>query len=481
MLRRQEERKNFFDFLFERGLVYRYSQERFAQLQGGGQPYPSPTRIVGVNGQNFVEELIQPVLTPVVFSKEETARLEKLVRVYGKFLKVQFEFFKAVKAGEVNGFISELVRKMCTEDEWQFGLVNSGYDEILPFVRFDCLRTQDGFLVVDINSTRPAGVGDCVVLSRGYKEFGFDGRSFSLEQCFADAVRNCFEQWRKGKSGGDGYGVLVRKSDGDWHNFRILAECLNRAGFAAELIDNLDVSGFKTIVRSRIKEGDSLFTQLAGLYPDSLCVISPLYRRFLGNKLWMYLIHLPQAQDFFVERLGSEDFAFLKKFFPEIGIMDGNQICLADGRRVELTAKNRKEWVIKAPAGSSANGMIFGLMNEDRWRSLVSGDLSGCIVQRFYRSMEKFPVVGKNGEVAEENLYTKYGVFILGGKLAGCEVMARRHHIVHGARNTYFSVCFEERRPAEGPHVSYSDSNHPPSCKCWNCIGSASRFATDED
>lgn len=89
---RGEQRKNFFDFLFERGLVYRYSRERFAQLQGDDQPYPSPTRIVKVNGQDFIEELIQPVLRPIILSFEEAAGLERFARVYGKFLRVQFEF-----------------------------------------------------------------------------------------------------------------------------------------------------------------------------------------------------------------------------------------------------------------------------------------------------------------------------------------------------------------------------------------------------
>ena len=196
------------------------------------------------------------------------------------------------------------------------------------------------------------------------------------------------------------------------------------------------------IIRSKIKEGNLLFEKLASFYPDRICVVSPLYRRFLGNKLWMYLVYLPQVQYFFEEEMGREDFEFLKGLFPKTGIMEGGQICFADGEKVELTAKNRKEWVVKAPAGSSASGMIFGLMNENKWRDLMSIDHTGAIVQRFNQSKEKLSIVGKDGEVVEENFYTKYGVFILGGKLAGCEVMARRHHIVHGARNTYLSCCF---------------------------------------
>lgn len=436
--------QEFFEYLMKQGLVYRYSQERFSELAGGGQPYPSSTREVIINGKPFVEELIQPVLSPVILSREEIVKLERVTHVFGKFLKAQFEFFRKVKNGEINGFVSSLVRQMCTDNEWQFGLLDAGYEEILPFVRLDCLRTKDGFIVVDINSTRPAGVGDCILLSPAYKKFGFEGKPLPTEEYFVNTVKVCYEQWTSRKKVGKHlWDILVKGSDGDWSNFKALLECLSRAGFFARLVEDIDESS-DLIIRSRIKEGDPLFIRLNSLYPDKVCVISPLYRRFLGNKLWMYLIHLPQVQEFFATEMGREDFEFLKSLFPQVGIMDGNFICFANGEKVELTAKNRKEWVVKTPAGSSASGMIFGLMSEDRWRALMSFDHTGAIVQQFHRSMEKLPVVSKGGEVVEEKLYTKYGVFILGGKFAGCEVMARRHHIVHGARNTYFSCCFKE-------------------------------------
>lgn len=92
--------------------------------------------------------------------------------------------FKAVKAGRINGFVGKLVCQMCTETEWQFGLINPGYDEILPFVRLDCLRVKNRFMIVDINFTRPAGVGDEILLSQAYKSFGFERQAISLGRMF---------------------------------------------------------------------------------------------------------------------------------------------------------------------------------------------------------------------------------------------------------------------------------------------------------
>jgi len=435
--------KEFFEFLLNQGLAYRYTPERFAELASGGQPYPSPTRTISEGSRVFIEELIQPLIMPVTLSETEITELERIVNVFEKFLNVQIELFKMARKGEIENLV---FRQMCTEKEWQFGLSDSGYSKILPFLRLDCIRTKEGFKVVDINSTRPAGVGDYIVLSSAYSAYYVNGNPFPMKECFVKTVKQCIDEWQISKSAKlrQPVTILVRKSDGDWHNFRILNKCLAEAGITSELAETIPVDSPRAIIRSRIKEGDPLFDELAARYPDKACVISPLYQRFLGNKLWMYLVHLPSIQSIFEEKIGKDDFEFLKNVFPESGIMKGNRICFADGKEVMLTVKNRKNWVIKETSGSSAKGMLFGFISVGRWEQLMSSNHDGCLGQRFIQAMEELPVADERGEVKKEKLYTKYGIFVLGGRLAGVEVMARRHHIVHGARNTYFSCCFKK-------------------------------------
>lgn len=437
--------------LFEKGYVYRYQLNDFVALPGGGQPFSSPSRKVVCLAGEFIEELIQPVLQPVILSAAESDDLNRLALVWPKFMRAQLKFYFSAKAGRLEPSLARLVRLCCTEKEWEKAPRDPDFRFVQPFIRLDAVRTPEGFKVVDINSTRPAGVGDLILITRVMKEF-FPGLSpFDTAGEFVRTVKECVEDWRKSYSfPGNGLaGILIRETDGDWHNFRILAEVLSQQGLSCGIFspEDFPAQDLSLLIRSRIKEGDPLFPCLEEGYPDRRCLISPLYRRFLGNKLWMYLISVKGAKEFFERELGP-DYDFFVSCLAEIGVVDKQGLLVLPQGTPQAVAKlSRKEWILKQPASSSGKKMIMGLfMSRGKWESLLGQAEAGWIGQRLYINPEEFNVLDKEGEFKTEKMFVKYGIFILGGKLAGVEVMCRRTPLVHGARNTYISPAFSPER-----------------------------------
>lgn len=433
--------KDLFKTLLEQGLVYRYTQKRFAELSGGGQPFPSPIQEVETLQGKIIEELIQPIFSPIVLKPEEKVQVEKIAQAWPVFVEAQQKLFEMARKGELNSFVKELIFATATPTEKEKGLLFPGYSG-MPFIRLDAIRTSQGFKVIDINTTRPAGVGDCIVVSQVFSDY-FRKRPYPLSEVFTAAVKQCLFQWSESFSKRVNKLFFVQPSyDGDWHNFRVLKEALQESlDLETEIIvaSELDKVNWDGLLRGRIKENHPTFSLLAQNYPERF-IISPLWKRYLGSKLWMYLLNLRDLEDFWKESL-KEHFQVLKESFIPTFLVRYGWISNYEGKNFSFYDLDRREWILKAPSGSSARGMVFGKMTgKKRWEETIKS--SKGVVQKFEKVKEKLTVVSKMGELCEEEFYTKYGIFILGGRLAGLEVMARRNPVVHGARNTYFSCVF---------------------------------------
>ncbi len=442
-----------FSDLLAQGCSFRYQPERFCELEGGGHPYPSLTRTVSTPSGDMIEELIQPVLQPIVLDQRLVANVRKASAAWPTFLGVQLELFRAAQKGELSGSDVALIRGMCTEREWKCGLVEPGYRTIHPFIRLDAVLTDDGFKVIDINSTRPAGVGD--LLGFHVAMNGSDGsgiKPFPIGCSFSRIVSSCVGDWASAKHlPGESIPVdiVVRHTDGDWNNFRNLSRQLARSGLNTRLIepDELRSGEPSAIVRGRIKEGDPAYAILQQGYPNERCVMSPLYRRFLGNKVWMYLFRIPPFSEHF-KRVMGEAYQLFDRLFPPIGLFSGTSVRFPEGF-LDIAKLDRQEWVLKDPASSSGRRMYLGyLMGKKKWADALAQMQDGWIVQRFYRATEKLAVAGPCGEPIEESLFTKYGIYIFGSELAGLEFNARKMPVVHGARNTYCNAVYETAGPS---------------------------------
>lgn len=437
--------------LFEQGLVYRHDMARWARLQRQGATlWPSPSREITVAGQLMVEELVQPLLEPRVLLPAEVEELESMARAWEAFSVVQLDLVKrGLKGGDPK--LERLATQVVDKDQRVLALQDPGYaDPITPFLRLDVVRTPEGFRVIDINLTRPAGLGHYIMLDAAYAKVGAY-RQFAAREVFSEVVERCFRSWAQCQKVREkaSVAILIEETEGDWHNLRVLTETLQAAEFVerAELVSTVAQATdgrFNCVIRGRIKFGQPMFDELLRLPPEKFCIMSPLGRRFLGSKFWFVALRDPEFKPILEESLG-EHYSVLEQSIPETGVFHHGDTINFSGRIEPVQAimgKNRKGWVLKPSAGSSARGVRIGYyLNQWKWDEACSGSGAGTIAQHYFRAKERVPVLDASGVPTEVENHMKYGAFLYGGKVAACEVMARPQPLVHGARDTYFSTC----------------------------------------
>lgn len=433
-----------FDDLFHAGLRYRYTEERWQQLASlGGHPFPSPTE----RRNGYVEELIQPATAPIELTAKEVSDLQTLAEVWQDFQNVQI---RLARSPDLFPWLRSFLEGIMTPLEWENRLTDPGYDVVAPFTRFDCIRTPHGFKIVDINSTRPAGVGDIAIQAERITRQGWC--VFPIGQRFASVVRTCFMQWsrRIGNCTPARVAILVEDGDGDWWNCKLLADLLSNetwvelAELRSEIPDTNE--GFNLIIRNRMKEGHRLFTGLQAIRPERACVLSPLYRRWMGNKEWMAaFFSRPEASDLrsllfttssFDQEYG-DPLPSVGDYFLPTGRIRNGMISL-NGELVPVKSLVKKDWMVKPPRGSSGHGITIGRSaTTHAWQDACQ---EGALLQEFRRVKEPVWVLDEKGNPHQDVFYTKYGVYVFNGEVAGLEVMARKQPLVHGARDTYLTT-----------------------------------------
>lgn len=448
----------FFQYLLDRGLSYLYEADDWKKInKQGNRLFPSPILTKTINKVEIVEELIQPTLEPIFLTANEVDELGKLAAAWYKLMKVQWQIFCQGKKDISNGkksVAAKIARLVCTEEELRLGENDPDYDLVTPFIRFDCQRTSEGFKIIDINSTRPAGVGDLIVLHSGYYQFFpqyFEHfQAFNIGQAFTQVVKKFYSNWQEIFRQRKPARILMlsNRFPGDWPNFDNLAcEFLTEDWVADINISEQPVTNLEPnlLIRNRIKANHQLFPYLANGYPRKACVLSPLFRRWIGNKLWLAFLQILPYKNLIMDRLGSDDQMIIKKSLLPTGIICGQKLLLFN-EQLPLQMLEQKEWIIKSPASSSGKGLYFGRdMSKKHWQQLLQEIPNYSIAQKDARVKENFLVVGQDGQPIKTQLYSKYGVFIYGGQLSGIEVYARQSPLVHGAHDAYLTTCLKPK------------------------------------
>ncbi len=440
--------------LLEGGLSYRYSKERWNQLQNGNgdMSFKSPWRKVRVNGEQMVEELIQPVLQPVYLTKEEQVFFERLAESWHEVMRGLFSIAdRHANRNTVYGIITRRVLDtMCSMQAF----AKTGYpDNPTPFLRLDMVRDDNGqFKTIDINTTRPAGLGDCMVLANAFSKLGM-GTQYPFGETFMHVVQQCFAQWSATYAIGHQARIacVLDEQAGDYNNFKNLSDELVKQPWVEKviIISSAPKPGdqnYNLIIRGRIKQGHPEYDALCRLPISQYCIISPLSYRWLGNKYWFVYLHNPALCKELTRFISAEALEIVCASLPPTGILTSRGTVEFNDHVEDAASLSRSDWLIKPPAGSSGKGILMGRsMSQTKWEAALRDPVNhGALVQRYYRCKENFIVFDGNGTAEGKDLYVKYGAFLYGGKIAGVEVMARNEPLVHGARNTYFTVCAKQ-------------------------------------
>ncbi len=432
----------FFEYLFQEGYTYRYRLDRWKYLHRlGDLPYSSPRRMVQVGGETLIEELMQPTALPRILSPREELELRLIAKIWSRFILAQEKVVRAYP---------QLLKEVCTPGEQQSGLVSPGYSFPLSWYRLDLVNTDEGFKVVDVNTIRSAGYGDMVLINRLLDEaFGKDvvGNAFPVGDIYIRTVWQCVAEWKESFPciHCDVGQILTSGNTGEANNFRIMRELTERAlRKTVVLLDRNSVSGEKLgcpiIIGGRVIEGDQGFAKVADLYPHGACIMPPLFRRWMGNKLWFSIPFRRQYQGIFCEFMG-EYYYKLERIIPYTGSVRFGKIIFPDREYSPKGLPPGIEWVLKPASGSSGKGIYLSWReNKTKWHRLLQESATGTL-QRYYPSKEKCLVLNARGECIEQELYTKYGLYIIGGEFAGVEFMTCGHPLVHGGRRTYYTTA----------------------------------------
>ena len=435
--------------LFRAGHVYRHSMERWSALKD--QPatlFPSLRHKVWAEGY-CVEELIQPTLEPFVLKPGEVKQLRDLALAWDAFTRAQFELVREGLSGS-DARLAALADAVVPREQRAVALHDPGYTSpVSPFIRLDMIRTESGFRVIDINTTCPLGLGDYLLLDRQYRLHNSLVNGFDAGGVFAETVLRCFRGWQARYGSADvaaRVGILIGADAGEWHNFRILCEELARRGVSVQTVAEVPgaASGINCVLRSQVKFGHAQFERLVEGAPRRYAVMSPPGRRFLGSKFWFTALRMPEFREVFQERLGQMAYRALDEAFPKTGILNGACAVSFPEGTVSIQDLNRKGWLLKPPSGACARGIMIGKScSQKKWDEFCQSPQStGTVVQEYFDIKETALVLGPDGSPQELTGRTKYGAFLYGGQVAGCEVMLRPHSsLVHGARDTYLSVC----------------------------------------
>jgi len=443
-----------FKFLLEEGLVYRYPEEEWKNIEKHwpGHQFPSPRQTITEDGVKIVEELIQPLVELITISQKELQQLRKIATAITEFFTATYKFVRenTIKKKEK----SQILHNILTPLELQNIHIYSGYHHLMPLVRLDCLRTSLGFKIVDINSTRPAGLGAQIVLNIAFADYIEKNQSvLPIEEIFLNTVSQCWQDWQKyyhKQKEKPRIALTLPNRLGDYRNFKILQNLLSEH-FNCEckiltVAEFGNLTDYNLVIRERIKEESAGYEKLTEVFPEQCCVITPLYNRWLGNKLWMYYFAGPLS-NYYQEKMNKENYEILLNSFPKTGFIRYKKVIEFPKERISIPHLPRKNYLFKPGKGSSARGIIFGCKtSRKKWENALGSDnAKGGVIQEFLPVKEIVTVLDNNGFPQKQQLYTKYGIFILGGQLAGIELMARRSKIVHGARDTYFAPVFVQK------------------------------------
>lgn len=436
--------------LFHAGHMYRHSMERWHALKD--QPstlFPSPRQEVIVGGETFIDELIQPTLVPFVLEPGEVKQLRNIASAWDAFTRVQLDLVREGLSGG-NAQCVALADAVLSRDQRSVALHDPGYESpVSPFVRLDMIRTPEGFRVIDINTTCPLGLGDYLLLDRQYRLRNSLLNGFDAGGVFAETVLRCFYGWRAQYGSADAdpcIGFFVAPNAGEWHNFLVLVAELACRGIRVQMMAEAPraTSFVNCVLRGQVKFGHPQFERLVEGAPHRYAVMSPPGRRFLGSKSWFTALRTPGLKEVFKERLGSDAYRVLDEAIPRTGILQRGGTVSFPEETIDMRDMDRKGWLLKPASGACARGIMVGRScSKKNWDEFcTSPESAGTVVQEYFNIKETSLVLGPDGSAQELEGRTKYGAFLYGGKVAGCEVMLRpRSSLVHGARDTYLSAC----------------------------------------
>lgn len=440
--------------LLDRGVLYRFTQEVWEARRSLGLAYSQPIR----QFSGGVDETLQLPSNLYAMSAEQRFVLERLSLAWAAAFRGMHDLLRRHLLEGINFPFSELLAGQINRENF---LLQPGYSSETPFVRFDIVPEGDnGFAFIDINTSRSMGVGLHGMITKIVQSNGFitEPREwFDFSGGLIATVEKCYLDWC------NSFGVKPKANPkivvaegflaGGFPNAELIAEFFRDQGFTESMACDPEELSFSSgelahdgqavdICLRQVKpDMQSKGEAIRRAYPKACCVISPLYRRVLGSKIWFRILReYPEL----VFGSNQEMADLVSGSIPETHIIQAlSRGYLVNGwPKASLTDFTpHSDWVLKPIAGSSAKGVQIGFtMTRDTWDKKLEVIRDGLwVMQRFVKPPKVgFWVLRANAlGLEKKNFLVKLGAYVYGEKLIGVDCMATHgSYLVHGGRST---------------------------------------------
>ena len=372
-----------------------------------------------------VEWRISP--DPFKLDADLAARLQKLGGYLHAFNRAANQLYLRSKKGQLPAWIGDYLDRGKPQSLIDFARMNRFKSDLPRVLRPDILPTDDGFVVSELDSV-PGGIGLTGWLGQAYGGLGFPvaGGPCGMVKEFARMMRSA--------AGKDNPTIAILVSD-EAATYRpemvwLAKELWEEEGITAFAIEPKQIifheDGLAVLTEDREVRVDVVYRffelfDLKNIPKAELVmyaakkgsvVVTPPYKSFLEEKMWMALFQHTQLQDFWKAELSAESFAELRRVFPQTWILDNRTLPpqavipgftyrgkpLQDWRELLDASQKERELIVKISGFSEhawgSRGVVFGQdVSGDEWKQALEHALTSFpehpyILQVFHRAKQ---------------------------------------------------------------------------------------------
>lgn len=396
----------------------------------------------------------------------ELARLGPMLR---RFQQTCNNFYHRSLNGTLPSWIAEYLD--AGKPDWllEMGRHKTVREDVPQVIRPDLILTEDGLALTELDNV-PGGIGLTAWLNETYSQW-YDDDLIGGATGMVSGFRNLLPK------GGD---ILISDESGDYRpEMQWLSRRLNELFFHEGTIwralkaDDYPAAHYRGVYRFfELFDLDNIVgaRHLGQQVLDGIAKVSPPFKPYLEEKLWLALFHMQPLRKAWARELRESNDAYLRKLIPESWVIDPTPLphhavlpglsINAWSEMAEFTQKER-ELVLKISGYSElawgSRGVSIGQdLPQDEWtaalvRAVESIDSHPYILQRFHKGKRvKHPYWDEDAKemrvmegrvrLCPYYLPDENGTTALHGVLA--TIVPAEKKVIHGMSEAILAPCY---------------------------------------
>lgn len=259
---------------------------------------------------------------PFPLPKDTVRSLQRLGPILRKFQQTCNSFYHRSVKGSLPSWIADYLD--AGKPEWliEMGRAGSVRDHLPQVIRPDLILTEDGLALTEIDNV-PGGIGVTAWLNEVYSQWDSENRLIGGKQGMIEGFRRILIK------GGD---FLISDEAADYRpEMTWLARRLNEVFFHEGTIwralkaDDFPAAHYRAVYRFfELFDIDNIIgaRHLGQQVVDGIAKVTPPYKGYLEEKLWLALFHSHPLRKHWIRELRASNEAFLRDIIPESWVID---------------------------------------------------------------------------------------------------------------------------------------------------------------